>query len=95
MSYREVDAAIVTRVCQDWLRAFNKDKDEYYAKEISKQWWAVAASQPTSSDRLMARKVKHSNRVYELLALSNCPCAMNRIMHLNAEDCWILFENYK
>jgi len=92
MSYREVDAAIITRVCQDWLSAFNKDKDEYYAKEVSKQW---VAFRPTSGERLMARKVKHSNRVYELLSLSKCPCAMNRIMHLNAEDCWILFDNYK
>jgi hypothetical protein len=91
MSYREVDAAIIARVCADWLAEFKKEVDDYVKRmeQISWTW------RPSVEDRQFQTKELYSHRVYELQSLAKCPASLNRIVKLDAKDCYILFEVYK
>jgi hypothetical protein len=92
MSYREVDAAIVARVCKEWLAEHKKEVDAYLARMEQQKWPRV---KQTLEDKKLESNDIYSCRVHELLALANCPASMNRIVHLEARDCYILFEIYK
>ena len=85
MSYREVDFNVVMDACYHWLKEYKAWEDNELVRLDQIKWYRFR----DESDWIT--KTAQRGRVQKLLTLSKVPGSLNRIIHLSAEDAYILF----